>query len=184
MIDEWDPETGEVKPDWIDEKVRREIEYRDRMANAVDGPVPAFGTPECQAADWKTQLAAYAREQRERDIAYGKKVFERLCREAAKRRDLVESCQDMSRYLARQGFFRQQHISHEEMERLRWGPTGDPREWAKPRPGDYPGRRIPQQRTGEAVARAREACRETARPRESASARVKEPSAVERVRVR
>lgn len=191
MIDEWDHETGQVKPDWVDEKVRQEIEYRDRMANAVDGPVPAFGTPEWQAADWKTQLASHAREQRERDVAYGKKVFERLCREESERRDLVGSCQDMSRYLAREGFFRQQHIPHEEMERLRWGPTverlrwgptGDPADFAKPRPGDYLGRRIPEQRTGEAVARAREACREAARPRESAPARVKEPSAAERVR--
>src|SRR5690606_8095227 len=143
MIDEWDHETGQVKPDWVDEKVRQEIEYRDGTANAVDGPVPAFGTPERLAADLKRQLASHPREQRERDVAYGKKVFERLCREESERRDLVGSCQDMSRYLAREGFFRQQHIPHEEMERLRWGPTGDPADFAKPRPGDYLGRRIP-----------------------------------------
>lgn len=48
---------------------------------------------------------------------------------------------------------------HTAVEKARWGPAGDRDEWVRPREGDYRGAAsIPQQRTAESVARAREAC--------------------------
>src|SRR5688500_14279884 len=56
---------GDWRPDEWDLKARAIIDYRDRIADSIDGPVPAFGSPEWAAAGWRTQLASYARHERE-----------------------------------------------------------------------------------------------------------------------
>src|SRR5690606_26046397 len=67
--------------DEVDRKVRAHIEYRDRMAEAVSGPVPEFGSAEWRAADWRTQVASFARHLRAIDVARGKQTSSRLLEE-------------------------------------------------------------------------------------------------------
>ena len=47
---EREPSAGDWRPDEIDQRVRTVIEHRDRVAHAVDGPVPVFGSPEWATA--------------------------------------------------------------------------------------------------------------------------------------
>src|SRR5690606_5519465 len=96
VLDEWDDAAGDWKPDEIDQKVRAVIEYRNRVADSVPGPVPEMGTPEWAAADWRTQLAAHARHERDVAAAQGKAISNRLAAEAAERRAVVEASNAVS----------------------------------------------------------------------------------------
>lgn len=120
-------------------KARAVIDYRDRIADSVDGPVPEIGTPEWSAADWRTQTAAYARHERDVAAAQGKAISNRMAAEAAERRDRVESSHAISAEYTRRGHA-DTHLPFTTLQRRRAEVS------------------IPLQRTAETVARAREAC--------------------------
>jgi len=132
---------GQDRPDEWDEKARAVIEYRDRIADSVSGQVPAVGTAEWAAADWRTQTAAYARHERDVAAARGKEISNRMAKEAGERRDRVESSHAVAdEYTRRRGHGRYRT----EVAMVR-------RERAKVV--------IPFQRTADTVARAREAAK-------------------------
>lgn len=140
VLDRWDEAAGDWEPDEWDVKARAVIEYRDRIADSVAGPVPEVGTAEWAAADWRTQTAAYARHEREVAAARGKEISNRMAAEAGERRDGVESSQAISAEYTRRGYA-DVHLPFSELQRRRAEVA------------------IPLQRTAETVARAREACR-------------------------
>lgn len=127
------------QPDEWDVKARAVIDYRNRIADSVEGPVPEIGSPEWAAADWRTQTAAYARHERDVAAAQGKAVSNRMAAEAAERRDRVESSHAISAEYTRRGYA-DTHLPFTELQRRRAEVS------------------IPLQRTAETVARAREAC--------------------------
>jgi hypothetical protein len=85
VLDEWDEEAGDWKPDEWDRKVHAVLAWRDHIADSVDGPVPEFGTPEWAAADERTQAAAFARHEREVAAAQGVAISNRMAAVSARR---------------------------------------------------------------------------------------------------
>jgi hypothetical protein len=145
VLDHWDEAAGDWVPDEWDVKARAVIDYRNRIADSVEGPVPEIGTPEWAAADWRTQTAAYARHERDVATARGKEISNRLAQEAGERRDRVESSHAISAEYTRRGYA-DTHLPFTELQRRR---------------AEVP---IPLQRTAASVARAREACEAAQQP--------------------
>jgi hypothetical protein len=85
VIDEWDEQAADWRPDEWDRRVHAVLDYRDRVGNSVDGPVPAFGSPEWVAAGERTQAAAYARHEREVAAAQGVTISNRMADVSARR---------------------------------------------------------------------------------------------------
>lgn len=162
LLDRWDDTTGDWEPDEWDVKARAVIDYRDRIADSVPGPLPQVGTVEWAAADWRTQTAAYARHERDVAAARGKDISNRMAKEATERRGRVEASHDISAEYTRRGHA-DTHVPYTELQRRRAQVV------------------VPFQRAAETVARAREAC-EAAQQQET-PAMAEEPPAVD-VRVR
>lgn len=145
---------GPDQPDQWDVKARAVIEYRDRIADSVQGAVPGIGTPEWAAADWRTQTAAYARHERDVAAAQGKAISDRMAKDAGERRAQVEASHAVSTEYASRGHA-DNHVPYAELQRRRAEIV------------------IPFQRTAETVQRAREACR--AAQQQEAPAMAEEP---------
>jgi hypothetical protein len=114
--DVWDEQAQDWMPDAIDRQARAIIDYRDRIAASVDGPVPTFGTPEWAAADPQTQAAAAARHERDVAAAQGAKISNRMAAEAGERSDHAQARQEMSAMYTRR---RYAHTMMAEGDRVR-----------------------------------------------------------------
>jgi hypothetical protein len=108
VIDEWDEQAADWRPDEWDRRVHAVLDYRDRVANSVDGPVPAFGSPEWAAADERTQAAAYARHEREVAAAQGVAISNRMAAVSARREAQGEAEKAMAAEWARRRYSDQQ----------------------------------------------------------------------------
>lgn len=97
VTDSWDEDAQDWRPDDWDVKAYVVIDYRDRMASSVAGPVPSFGTQEWAKADPQTQAASYARHERDVAAAQGPAISNRMAAEAARRQAHREAVQDMSK---------------------------------------------------------------------------------------
>jgi hypothetical protein len=148
VIDEWDEKAGDWRPDEWDRKVHAVLAYRDRVADSVDGPVPAIGTAEWAAADERTQAAAYARHEREVAAAQGRGVSDRMAAVSARREAQGEAEKAMAGEWARRRYSDQQlrPSAREQRDADREHRDALPKPWEDEYVASFPGSVVPAQR--------------------------------------
>lgn len=131
VLDEWDEEAGDWKPDEWDRKVHAVLAWRDRVADSVDGPVPVFGTSAWAAADERTQVVSYARHERDVAAARGKSISNRMATEAAARVADRDAQREMAAEWTRRGYSRAPLSPETSAQRLadRERRASTPRPW-------------------------------------------------------
>jgi hypothetical protein len=161
-------ERGRWAPDKLDQRVNAIIDYRDRIAASVDGPVPEYGSPEWAHADPETQAASAARHERAVAAAQGEAISNRMAAATGERQDLVDSSHAVSAYWrAHRESMPMSARAVEQRAADRERRQVSPKPWEAGYAESFPAKECLQpDPTAAAVARAHEACRDAVNSRQ------------------